>query len=282
MASDSVFGTPMNGDSVNLTRGMIVRISATNAVLRAQADSTAHLAGMYGIVLSGSVAPGGPVNAAPSATRCPVLLETGLTPVAGQALYVSASVPGRCTNVAPVGIPFPIGFIENAASYTNDSFVFASVMVSAVAAADFAKLAGAGGSGSTLAEQVIVTEVDGVAGGDVILAPGLPGHVFFPSSGTWRSLFTEITGIATGNWTFTIGDNVAKNNMTAAAVTFTAAALNNTAAALPLLGMSANVNGNGFNARVPGAACYLSTSLVPTGVTACKMLVTAVGVYLPG
>lgn len=131
MASDSVFGTPVNGDSVNLTRGMIVRVSATNAVLRAQADTDARVQALYGIVLSGVVGVGGPVNAAQSATRCPVLLETGLTPAVGQKLYVSPTVAGRCTNVAPA-IPAPIGFIESVGSYSTDSLVLGSIMMGAV------------------------------------------------------------------------------------------------------------------------------------------------------
>lgn len=126
MGTDSVYGTPNNGDSVSLTIGMVVRISTNKAVVRAQADSTAHLQGLCGVAGSGSIAPGGPVNVVANAFRQPVLLETGLTPHAGDTLYVSAAVAGRATNVAPA-TAIAIGTVEDVGNYATTGLVFAVV-----------------------------------------------------------------------------------------------------------------------------------------------------------
>ena len=131
MGTDLLQGTTTNGDSVSLVYGMVTRIVANNTVARAQADSAAHLQGLYGVVISGSVAPGGPsVVQATNATKAKVLLEIGLTPRAGQTLYVSATVAGHATNVAPA-TAIAIGVIEDASSYAIDGRVYAAIEIAA-------------------------------------------------------------------------------------------------------------------------------------------------------
>lgn len=130
MSSDKVYGTLRNADSVALKHGMVVRVSTTDGVVRAQADSSANLQGLAGIVDSGSVNVGGPVNVVADAVQQDVLLETGLTPVAGETLYVSDTVEGRATNVAP-GMALAIGTIVDASQYSRNSLVVAIVEIPA-------------------------------------------------------------------------------------------------------------------------------------------------------
>jgi len=140
MATDSVTVSPtFNGDSVPLTAGMIVRLKpgANNNVVRAQSDSSAHVQGTCGVVVSGSCAPGGVVIVS-SVGRQTVQIENGLTPGVGDTVYVSATVPGKGTNVIP-GVVLPIGSIADISNYAR----LGTVEVDVVAAASEA---GAGGT----------------------------------------------------------------------------------------------------------------------------------------
>lgn len=131
MPSLNTYSVQFNGDTVPLTIGMLVRISAARNFVRVKADALANIAGFYGVVISGSAGPRGPVNAVSSSAAQRVLLETGLTPVAGQTLYASATTAGRATNVAPP-IALPIGAVVDATAYTRDSSVLATVAVGSV------------------------------------------------------------------------------------------------------------------------------------------------------
>jgi hypothetical protein len=102
--------------------GEVVRISAPGTFVRAQADSAPHLAGLVGINGVGSIGPGGSANIFTTGAQVDVLLETGLTPVAGQQVYVSATVAGRGTNVPP-GTAVILGVIETAAQYAATGLV---------------------------------------------------------------------------------------------------------------------------------------------------------------
>ena len=154
MPSDNVNGTLLNVDSVTLVRGMLVRVSAANGVVRAQADSAAHLQGLAGVVNSGFVGVGGPcTNVIGNSLRQPVLLETGLTPAAGDTLYVSSSTAGRAPNVAPANI-VAIGTIVDVSQYSRNSMVFATVSTPGSTT---------GGSGVVVADGVTI-EGDGSAG----------------------------------------------------------------------------------------------------------------------
>jgi hypothetical protein len=117
----------VNGTGTALLLGELVRISGNNIVDRMQADSAPHLLGYLGAVRSGVVNPGGPVDAVYSGVT-PVLLEVGLTVLAGDTLYVSATVGGRATNVPPA-IAFPIGTVKDARTYLTTGSVSALVGV---------------------------------------------------------------------------------------------------------------------------------------------------------
>lgn len=127
MPTDFIYTVVRNDDVAALTRGMVIRISDDSAAVRAQADVLANLAGLYGVVGSGVVNVGGQaVTAISNAAAELVLLETGLTPVAGETLYVSATVPGRATNVAPGNVA-AIGTIVDARDYARTSMVKAAI-----------------------------------------------------------------------------------------------------------------------------------------------------------
>lgn len=117
--------------AVAVTNGQIVRASASNTAALAQADSAAHIAGVVGVVsASGPIAAGGQFNAVTNGGPTVVLLETGLTPVAGMALFVSATVAGRATTNSPGANAQCIGTVQSAARYATDSTVTAVVAIS--------------------------------------------------------------------------------------------------------------------------------------------------------
>ena len=124
MASSGVVtASPLiNGTGTPLLQGELVRISALNTLMRAQADSDAHLLGYIGVVFSGKCNPRGQVVVWNVGTPPKVLLEPGLTPLAGQTLWISATIAGRATNVEPPGPPGSpsIGTILDATNYTRD------------------------------------------------------------------------------------------------------------------------------------------------------------------
>jgi hypothetical protein len=154
MATDSVTLSPLfNGDTVPLTSGMIVRLKTgtNNNVVRAQADSTAHLQGVNGVVISGSAASTTYVLAA-SVGRKSVLMETGLTLAVGQTVYVSPNVAGRGTNVLPVNVA-TVGSIADTTGYSATGLVTVDVIV------------GAGGSGGGTQGPQGATGAQGSSGG---------------------------------------------------------------------------------------------------------------------
>lgn len=209
MGTDNVYGTPNNGDSVALTLGMVVRLSSNKTVVRAQADSTPHLQGLSGVVNSGSVAPHGVLNVVCEAFRQPVLLETGLTPVAGQTLYVSATVPGRATNVAP-GTAVAIGTIEDVGNYATTSRVFAAVSIPATAsggsgaqgAQGFQGATGAQGSQGSQGAQGVGGVSQIIPGTDIAVSPssGLGNVTVAFNAPTWSVLGVRVFSVRpTGN-----------------------------------------------------------------------------------
>jgi hypothetical protein len=112
----------INGTGTQVVRGEVARVSATNTFVRAQADSGPHLAGLVGVNGSGTIGAGGNANIFTTGAVVDVLLETGLTPIAGQTVYVSATVAGRGTNVAP-GTAVALGTIETVAQYPRTGLV---------------------------------------------------------------------------------------------------------------------------------------------------------------
>ena len=129
----------INGAGVAVLHGQVVRVISTNTFALAQADSAPHLAGSIGINGSGTVGPGGNANIFSTGAQVDILLETGLTPVAGQTVYVSATVAGRGTNVAP-GTAVALGTIETAGAYARTGCVTVALAI------------GSGGGGGTGAQ----------------------------------------------------------------------------------------------------------------------------------
>lgn len=132
MATDAVTVSPtINGDSVPLTAGMIVRLKpgANNNVVRAQADSAPHVQGVNGVIVSGSGAPGTNVLVA-CVGRQPVQMESSLVVVVGQTVYVSPTVPGKGTNVQP-GVVAVVGSIADTSNYVRLGIVEVDVVISA-------------------------------------------------------------------------------------------------------------------------------------------------------
>jgi hypothetical protein len=122
---DLVHATPRAGTGGPFVIGELVRITSNNVVVKAKADFVSNTIGYYGVVRSGSVATGGPVDLVCIDAKGRVLLESGLTPVAGQTLYISASVAGRATNVAPA-VTVPIGSVVDASPYAANGWVWAT------------------------------------------------------------------------------------------------------------------------------------------------------------
>lgn len=115
--------TFINGTGGTLRQGEVLRMTTiANTVLRG--DAVVDPAGFVGVALSGVVGPGGPVNAVTSGAAR-VLLEAGLTPAASDALYVSATTPGRATNVPTPGVV--IGEITDASKYAATGTVEAII-----------------------------------------------------------------------------------------------------------------------------------------------------------
>jgi hypothetical protein len=116
----------VNGTGTLVVHGEVVRVSAANTFVRAQ--SPGALTGLVGVNGGGSIGAGGNANIFTSGAQVDVLLETGLTPVAGQTVYVSATVAGRGTNVAP-GTAVILGTIETAAQYVTTGCVQVALAV---------------------------------------------------------------------------------------------------------------------------------------------------------
>ena len=147
MATDAVTVSPtINGDSVPLTAGMIVRLKpgANNNVVRAQADSAPHVQGVNGVVISGAGAPGTSVLVA-CIGRQTVQMESGLTPAVGDTVYVSSTVAGKGTNIIP-GIVLPIGPIADVSNYVTSKTVEVDVIASSSEAGAGGTFPGFGGA----------------------------------------------------------------------------------------------------------------------------------------
>lgn len=145
-----------NASGVALNRGTIVR--ATLGVYQATTALAATGAGVVNVagVMSSLRAGSGSVFLAQIAGVTDVLMESGLTLAAGQQVFVSASVAGRGTNIAPVNA-VSVGYITDISEYASKSLV--SVVL---------QLAGAGQSGAAnwALDQGRYFFIDPVAGSD--------------------------------------------------------------------------------------------------------------------
>jgi hypothetical protein len=120
-----------NASGVALSRGMIVRaVAGVRQTALAQANTLANLAPILGVA-NNATGIGGLYNAVTAGT-VEGLLEIGLSPVAGQPVYVSASVAGRGTTVASA-LPVQIGTITDATKYATTGRVTISLLFSGLA-----------------------------------------------------------------------------------------------------------------------------------------------------
>jgi hypothetical protein len=109
-----------------LVLGEIVNVRGGNDfVERADATASITFIGTIGVVAVATIS-GGETGAIAVAGEAVVFLEAGLTPIAGQKIYVSATTPGRGTNVAPTNI-IPIGVIRSTANYGSANQVSATI-----------------------------------------------------------------------------------------------------------------------------------------------------------
>lgn len=183
MAIDIVDATYLNG-STRLVLGEVVKILSTKRLEKSIASATN---GTIGVVMSGSVAALAPDVVIALSGTTPVFLEDGLTPSAGQILWLSASVAGRATNIQPGGESpppgFPIGTITDAGQYTRTGRVIADVnsLSSVVAAA-----AGTGGA----------TGVAGATGATGATGAGATGATGSGATGATGAGATGATGVA--------------------------------------------------------------------------------------
>jgi hypothetical protein len=117
-----------NAAGSDLLAGEVVRISGDSAVSRAQSDTLAHAEGLAGVMLADTAL--GALGELVNSGRAFVLLEPGLTPVAGKELWVSPAVAGRATTTEPLVRAY-LGIIKDASSYGTTGGVVADLAPSA-------------------------------------------------------------------------------------------------------------------------------------------------------
>lgn len=117
-----------------LVLGEVVRISANDAVTRSQANIPANLQGTIGVVAVGG--PNAGIVTVATEGKTSVLLEPALVPLPGDTLYVSATTPGRGTNVPPANV-MTIGVIKDVSPYAGTGTVIADVDINSVTGGGF-------------------------------------------------------------------------------------------------------------------------------------------------
>ncbi len=120
-----------NGEATALVSGEVVRVDPGVAQTVVRAQSPGQVQGLLGVVNSGVVGPGGTVNAVYCGIT-PVRLDVGLTPQAGNALYVSAVTAGRASTV--VAASGSIGTVLDTAGYATTDLVLALFLAAGGAA----------------------------------------------------------------------------------------------------------------------------------------------------
>ena len=155
-----------------LLAGEVVRISANLTVTRAQADTVAHATGVVGVTRTAisTGARGGVVNQGLGFT----LLEAALAPAAGNLLWLSATAPGRATNVMPAA-PLPavyLGVIKDALPYATTGGVIADLAPTFPASA-VTTLHNAYAYGNVAVDQTLILQ--DARGGSVVIDGSQPG-----------------------------------------------------------------------------------------------------------
>jgi hypothetical protein len=117
-----------NAAGSDLLAGEVVRIAGNSAVSRAQSDTPAHVVGLAGAMLADTAL--GSLGDLVSSGRTFVLLEPGLSPVAGQTLWCSPTMAGRATTVKPLVRAY-LGIIKDASTYGTTGGVTADLAPSA-------------------------------------------------------------------------------------------------------------------------------------------------------
>jgi hypothetical protein len=107
-----------------LAENLIVRVSADGIVDLASAAGAPTLRGLIGVTLN-AVGGVGPVQVT-VAGQATILLEVGLTPLAGDTIYVSSTLPGRGINVPPANA-VAVATVEDASRYAIDGTVLVNV-----------------------------------------------------------------------------------------------------------------------------------------------------------
>jgi hypothetical protein len=113
-----------NASGGALLAGEVVRVNGNLTVTRAQADIAANIRGTIGAMLTPVAA--GAVGRVVNLGRAFVLLEPALAPIAGDALWVSATVAGRATTAGPP-LPAYLGVIKDASMYAATGGVLADL-----------------------------------------------------------------------------------------------------------------------------------------------------------
>lgn len=109
--------------------GAIIRVSGNGQLAPALADAPSNVAGVVGVAsLATQAISGGRVQYV-SDGKTEVLLETGLSPTAGQSVYVSDTQPGRGRLSATGVSQLVIGVITDASKYATTGKVTAQVNV---------------------------------------------------------------------------------------------------------------------------------------------------------
>lgn len=195
--ADQLAQTLFNAGGAVMQFGHIVRVSGDSQLSFAQADSNANLIGTLGAVLSSRVGQGAAVVVA-TGGRNKVRLETGLTPLAGQTIYVSAATPGLGTTVRPMNA-FIIGEVIDASKYSATN---------PIVEADISKVSELSG---IVSSNLIFQNVADMAAFDTTgLADGLVGFVrtlrrkfFYSRTSTLPNdpvNFTAVTATGGGAW----------------------------------------------------------------------------------
>jgi hypothetical protein len=192
-----------NAAGSDLLAGEVVRLNGNATVTRAQANAPANVVGLVGAMQAAT--PLGALGPVVSSGRGFVLLEPALVPVAGEALWVSATTPGRATNVAPPLLSVYLGIVKDASGYGATGGVIADLAPSYTLSVGLNTLHAAYAAGVLAADQTMkLTDADG--GGVVVdgSAVAFTGANAFTITGT---LTSSVVFPRTGGAVFTRNEN---------------------------------------------------------------------------
>lgn len=192
-----------NAAGSDLLAGEVVRLNGNATVTRAQANIPANVIGLVGAMQAAT--PLGALGPVVSSGRGFVLLEPALVPVAGEALWVSATTPGRATNVAPPLLSVYLGIVKDASAYGATGGVIADLAPSYTLSVGLNTLHAAYAAGTVAADQTMnLTDADG--GGVVVdgSAVAFTGANAFTITGT---LTSSVVFPRTGGAVFTRNEN---------------------------------------------------------------------------